>query len=372
MTRFAFCIRIIPVGANRGDEREGRRVYYPTRLNGFTGPQVERAFGWARELEKRGLGCLPSRSDDKRPLITYADYWDGGLPSVADLWHRAPSGNIQVMAGRRIVVLDLDGAPGIEQFGRWCDERRYRLPRTWITWSDRHEGRHIWFSLPRGYREPIPTIRPLWGVWDSSLTDKAGRVIGGWKKRHSVELLATRALVMTPPSIHPADPTRVYRWLMGNDPVSVHFPTPLPLWLLSIPRAERPGGPEPIRSPLWRPTRQVVPGDLGLPCRPSDVISAIPDIESLVRNEWGLRIVEGKTGSRGYKDCHDFNRDDRHPSARFRPRDGRFWRAGMGPDTMCLFRLGVEMGRYGSWKEACVDLGRRFLPHLFGRMKDVG
>jgi hypothetical protein len=112
--------------------------------------------------------------------------------------------------------------------------------------------------------------------------------------------------------------------------------------------------------------RRDVPGSLELPCRPTDIVRAIGDLEHFVRSEWGLQVVaKSRVGERGYKDCHDFNRTDKNPSARFRPADGRFWRPELGKETWCLFRLGVEMGFYATWREAAIDLGRRYLPEFF-------
>ncbi len=345
------------------------------RVNGFERAHVARGLKWAREYEKRGLSVLPTRADDKRPLLpTFAEYWGGGAPPVDQLWRRWPSGSLQIITGPRVVVLDLDGRPGIERFEQWCRERNYRLPRTWVSSSDRREGKHIWFSRPRGLGDRvIPTLRPLWGVWDPKIADRHGKVIGGWKRRSSVELLADRALVVAPPSIHPKTGL-TYCWHKGSSPVEVPFPAPLPLWVLGIEPSKRPEAParsDRTTVPSVRPVRRLVRGSLDLPCAPRAVIAAIPDITGLVRDEWGLGVVDGRPNLRGYVKCHDFGRVDNHPSAGFRPRDGRFWRPGMGSESFCLFRLGVEMGRYGSWREACVDLGRRYLPHLFRSESDA-
>jgi hypothetical protein len=135
---------------------------------------------------------------------------------------------------------------------------------------------------------------------------------------------------------------------------------------MALPTMERPGREPEAPRPIVRPEARKVSGSLDLPCRPTDVIRAIGDLEHFVRSEWGLDVIaKSRIGSKGYKDCRDFNRDDRHPSARFRPADGRFWRPECGKETWCLFRLGVEMGFYQTWREACIDLGRKYLPELF-------
>lgn len=330
--------------------------------------QVRKARKWAEFFDGKGWQVLPSRSDDKRPKTTFAQWWEGGGPSAGWLWDHYPSENIQVMTGRywNLCAIDLDGEKGIEAFQQMCADHGVKMPFTWKVTNDRTQGVHLWFSLPDRFRKgPRIKSRRLWGVWDQTL--KEGK--GDWQKRANIELLCDGSLVMAPPSIHPVKGTR-YQFHRGSSPHEMSYPAQIPLWLLTMPSADETIRPKKKVEP-WFQSRE--PGSFRhvkpewLPCPPSQVKQAIHDKASLVVR-WGIRLPTRKTNEAGWIKCHDFDRADDHLSASFNPRTGQFWRPMVG--TVCLFRLAVEMNIYPDWRAACTDLAHQYLPHLFRTRKN--
>jgi hypothetical protein len=323
------------------------------REGGFTGQDVALCRSWAGHFQTRGLQCLPSRPDRKQPFTRYADWWDGGGPSVESLWSKYPSGNVQVMTGRayNLCVLDLDGQEGVDAFHGWLADRGGRLPKCWIS-SSGGGGRHLWFSLPTVARKgpPLPRRR-LWGEWDPEARDGSG----AWAKHRGVEFLGDHCLIMAPPSIHPETGKR-YKFHRGHSPGEIAYPSPIPLWVLTWPTMTAPVQPRPQMPE--RPARRLeCPTSHGRP--PRLVLDAIPDKIALVAS-WGVRIASRKVNPAGWLQCHDLDRPDKNPSAMFNPSTGRFWRP--GERSMCLFRLGVETGQYATWRDALNDLARIYLP----------
>jgi hypothetical protein len=344
------------------------------RVNGFTPDHIAMALTWARRYEARGWTCLPAKAlspDQKRkqPLLpTYAEYWNGGAPRVDELWARWPSGNVQVVCGRAagLCVIDCDGPEGIAALGRLCKDRGTALPRTWVSSRHQGQGKHYWFRLPEAIRQGGPIdYRILWGVWEP---EGGPSGTGGWRKRAAVELLCDRRLVMAPPSIHHTG--AMYRWHRGNDPVTLTWPAELPVWLLQLDanRDIRPRE-EPV-VPLVRPIPRVVDAGEGmLPLPPGTIRDYLPRLEIIQR--WGVRVHSFNPNHRGWIRVHDFSREDRRASAMFNPTTGRYWRPeGFPPHapagrSICLFRLGVEMGHYATWRDCAFDLARSYLPDLF-------
>jgi hypothetical protein len=339
-------------------------------VNGFDIEQIERAKNWSLEYEKRGYQPLPSCSTDKKPMIPYAYAWQGGLPSVEEMWRKNPSGNVQVMCGRHwnLCVIDCDGADGLAKFQEMCVERNARVPKTWIVVNERSEGRHLWFSLPPVIRNgPELGKRLLWGIWEPE-GGKDGK--GGWKKRAAIELLCDRSLAMAPPSIHPVRRKR-YSWLGGNSPYEIARPALLPLWLLTL-EAKPPVEDMGTAVPILRPLRKVAPLDK-LPCTATDVKEAIQRGGGFEKQavDWGLKIVAKRANTEGWKRCYDLGKDD-HPSASFNPTTGRFRSFKNGNErSICFFLLGVELAGYRDWYDCCVDMGRKYLPEVFKGAKNA-
>lgn len=342
--------------------------------NGFAPEQIHLARVLAERYESKGWKCFPSKSNKKAPLLpSYAQYWENPAPPVSELWDRWPSGNVQVVTGRNegLCAIDCDGEEGIEQFRRWCDERGTTV-RTWVVSNDGREGRHLWFLIPKALRSRPTPKRLLWGVWEPKANDGSG----GWKKRAAIEFIGDRSLIMAPPSINPRNGL-MYQFHKGCDPMSMPHPAYLPAWLLGMPTMQPGVGSNPPKRGNNVPNRsgyRHVPGSLDLPCRPSDVVDAIGDKLSLARS-WRLQVASDRVNPSGWLQCHDHLREDSHPSAMFNPSSGRFWRPPVFGDerSICFFRLGVELGIYQGWREACVDLARTYLSHLFsGSVRNAG
>lgn len=331
--------------------------------------QVRKARKWAEFFDGKGWQVLPSRSDDKRPKTTFAQWWEGGGPSAGWLWDHYPSENIQVMTGRywNLCAIDLDGEKGIEAFQQMCADHGVKMPFTWKVTNDRTQGIHLWFSIPARFRQgPRIPRRRLWGIWDA----EANQGKGAWSSRAAVELLCDGCLVMAPPSIHPKKGT-MYKFHQGQSPFEISYPSPIPLWLLTMPSADQTMKPKsPVKE--WEPKhRGSYAGPRSkdwLPCTPTQVKNAIQDKWGLAKS-WGLRIPTRVTNDAGWIKCHDFDRPDDHLSASFNPATGQFWRPMVG--TVCLFRLAVEMNIYPDWRTACTDLAHQFLPHLFRTTSNV-
>lgn len=296
----------------------------------------------------RAMGYQPLPSDPrphseggrKKPLCRFAEWWEAPAPD--DLFERFETTNIQVMTGRYwgLAVLDLDGKEGVEHVRKhWVE-----LPRTWVSRSGDH-GEHHWFTVGRNWKEKRKCR--LWGVWEPETRDGKG----DWRPHVGVELLCDRSLVMAPPSIHPKT-GRKYVWEYGCSPRDMDRPAMAPPWLWSYPEMKPP---QPDRE--WQPAAPLMPS----PPRSERkrvpdwrrVVEAIPDKAALVRT-WGLRFARNACESEGWVSVHDFNREDKNPSARFNIRTGQFWRPGEPP--ISLPWLGVAMGVYRDVRECVAAL----------------
>jgi hypothetical protein len=301
-----------------------------------TDPDVRLCREQAEFYRLRGFNPLPSRPDDKRPMLKYADMWSACLlPRVFD---RFATSNIQIMTGRAwgLLVIDLDGPEAVE---KW--ETMGPCPRTWVSHSG-GGGRHVWFTIPTSG----PSL-PKAVLWK------------GDGKHSAIERLCDQSLVMAPPSIHPKTGRR-YRWLgKHNSPIVVPMPAPCPSWVLQLApvAAERPlvaVHPAPPTSASRRTAAGRVTGP-----RMSwrETIESIPDIPSLVRS-WGLRTV-GSPRQSGWLPCHAFDRDDAHPSAAIHSQSGYYVDRGSGL-RLRLADLAVALRIYSSPQEAINDLGGRY------------
>jgi hypothetical protein len=275
---------------------------------------VEQARCWASFYRARGFNPLPSREDDKRPLVRFAHLWEEMAP--ADLFDRHPTTNIQVMTGRawRLLVIDLDGPDAPAKFGAMG-----RCPRTWETHSG-GDGRHLWFLLPEGFERPLPKAF-LWRGAD----------------RHSaIERLCDHSLIMAPPSIHPRTGAR-YRFRAGRSPKDLPLPATCPAWVLGAKPVEADG------QPRTRKPRLHVD------------FSGLGDKAALAQS-WGLRIA-GPARQSGWVPCHAIGREDAHPSAAIHQESGYYVDSGSGL-RLRLPELAVELGRYLTVDDAVRELAR--------------
>jgi hypothetical protein len=297
-----------------------------------TSPDVDLCRAFAAIYRERGFNPLPSRTDDKRPMIRFRDMWDG--PALtAEQFERHVTTNIQVMTGRawRLLAIDLDGEGGKDW---WRDKTGTGAwPRTWITHSGGN-GMHLWFSLPPGWVEPLPKAF----LWRSEA------------KHEAVERLCDQSLVMAPPSIHPKTGNR-YRFLdREHSPMRLNLPGPCPAWILRHPviqiRREEVAAAQPARSaPAIR-----VEGNRSQ-YRRLDVLAAIPDKLALAR-QWGVRFAGGAS-ERGWAPCHAINRPDAVASAAVNIHTGSY--VDLGSATrMGFFDLAVMLGVYVDYRSAAV------------------
>lgn len=281
----------------------------------------------AEFFRARGFNPLPSRMDEKRPMLKFADLWAKPLPR--EEFERFETTNAQVMTGRHwgLLVIDLDGPEAVE---RWAGMGR--TPRTWISHSG-GGGRHVWLSIPRHGR-PLPKAF-LWK---------------GEGSHSAIERLGDKSLVMAPPSIHPKTGRR-YTWLdRANSPVGIGKPAPCPAWVLDLAPVVAEGANVPIVA-YGRPGRGQGP-------RPDwrERIASL-DVPSLVRS-WGLRTV-GEPRSSGWISCHAYGREDRRASAAIHAESGFYVDSGTG-ERMSLFDLAAAMNVYPSRDEAFRELGGRY------------
>lgn len=312
-------------------------------MNDPTPRALELTRKWLDLYRARGLQCLPSRMDTKRPLVTFARYWD--RPLDFDAWdpgrwvqapdlpeHPAATTNIQIMTGRAwgLLVIDLDG-PEAKRW--WLD--RSPLPRTWITHSG-GDGLHLWFSIPRT-GPPIPKAF-LWR---------------GEGHHQGVERFGDKGLVMAPPSIHPRTGVQ-YSFLQHHDPTRIAKPIEAPDWLLAC---------RPIEAPRAVLPEIVAPGPAapartGYRYRADQVLQAIRDPIGLVRS-WGVRVAGGPN-HRGWAPCHAIDRPDVHASAAVNHVTGTYVDLGSGV-RLGIFRLAVALGIYPDVSSAINGLGEQYV-----------
>lgn len=319
-----------------------------------TTEQITRAAQAARFFRDRGYNALPSRADRKGPAMAgFADYWERPLPDEDyDRWSAV---NLQVMTGThwRLCVVDCDGDEAHTTWRRMKKDLSDTLTGPWPTWVSRTGGGgwHYWFGLPE-WVDACPSGR-LWGVWD---TYGGPRHQGDWRPHEEIRLLADRALVVAPPSLH-VETGREYRWVQGRGPDDHPCPAIAPDWLLGLPRVSGP-------SPAWTPP---APPPARSPVRPAgafktreEVLLAIPD-KIAVAQRWGLRFASLRANAAGWCSVHAIDREDRSPSASFSPASGVYTELRDGA-RLSLFDLGVALGRYSSWEECKQDLAAEFLP----------
>lgn len=294
-----------------------------------TAADVAECRKWAAFFRERGFNPLPSRTDDKRPLVKFAHLWEEQFPaSEFDRWETS---NVQVMTGRRwgLLVIDLDGPEAIE---RWPSMGQ--SPRTWVSHSG-GGGRHLWFSIPRTL-PPLPKAF-LWR---------------GEGAHSAVERLCDKSLVAAPPSIHPKTGRR-YKWLdKRHSPLTLPKPAPCPPWILRLaPVAQV--RPDSLSADHDTLRRRVGPGRTSQSRTPWRDVAGRLDVIRLARS-WGLRTV-GQPRQSGWLPCHAFDRDDRKPSAAIHVESGYYVDSGSGA-RMNLLNLAVAMNAYPTVEDAIKEL----------------
>jgi hypothetical protein len=303
-------------------------------------PEQEYARQTAIFLRKKTLNITPTREDAKRPFMDrYAQYWEEPIPDelfTPEGW--PPTRNLQCMTGVRwrLVVIDLDSPGAIEQW-----KKMGHHGRTWISHSG-GGGRHVWFSLPKGFSDPLPK-KFLWK---------------GEGDHNQIERLGDRSLVMCPPSCHPAT-GRQYKWLdLQNSPLGrgLGRPAEVPGWVLRLKPidSEKPK-PAYVPPPL-KPNKTIVLDREHLDR--NVVLDSVSDKVGLARS-WGLRVV-GRPSERGWQPCHAFDRPDSTPSAAIHVQTGCYVDRGGEGRTLAYPDLMAAMGQAHDWKDALERLAQRY------------
>jgi len=294
---------------------------------------------WADLYRLRGFNPLPSRTDAKRPLCRFAQWWEE--PAPASLFERFKTTNVQVMCGRawKLLVIDLDSW---EARDRW--RHMGRSPRTWTSHSG-GGGRHLWFRLGHAQKPMSKTM--LWK---------------GEGAHQAIERLCDHSLVMAPPSIHPTTGERYRFESKAESPLGMALPADCPGWVLRLRPAVSPTlflssqesqvGREASTSTI-RPALRVATQASNQFDR-AQVLDAIPNKLELARS-WGVRLA-GRPNAKGWAPCHAIDRDDVHPSAAIHQESGSYVDHGSGT-KLSLFDLGASLGIYSDWKEAINQLG---------------
>jgi Bifunctional DNA primase/polymerase, N-terminal len=294
---------------------------------------VQLARQYADLYKLRGFQPLPSRTDAKRPLVRFADWWEAQAP--ADLWDKHKTTNIQVMTGRhwRLLVIDLDG---IEAQERWAVQARKRgVPRTWVSHSGAN-GRHLWFRLPEGLSHMHKAF--LWR---------------GQDQHSAIERLCDRSLITAPPSIHVKTGKRYQFASRSQSPLGLPMPAMCPAWILKA-RPITTAAPLPQLVPIRpRPRPRITNGGT---YQRDDVLASIS--VRAVAASWGVRFV-GRTSPTGWISCHAIGREDKVPSAAIHQQTGQYVDQGTGI-KMSLFDLGAALGVYEDWRHTLQDLGARY------------
>jgi hypothetical protein len=324
-----------------------------------TPADIERAARVARFFRAQGYNALPSRMNIKGPaLASYADYWEKPLPdSVYDEWATT---NIQVMTGARwkLCVVDCDGEEAIDVW-RQMLHHYGTVAETWTARTG-SGGLHFYFAVP-AWLDECPSRR-LWGVWDTWAGTKHE---GDWSKHKEVRLLADKALVIAPPSVHVTTGQR-YHFLPTCGPKDFPRPMEAPDWLLNMPAIQKP---QMFDEP---PAMKLARDPVKTPTRPAgefwdrdEVLAAIRDKIGLARS-WGLRLAVQKGNPKGWWSCHAIDREDATPSASIHEESGVYAELRDGR-KLPFFDLAVALKAYPDWETAKNDLGARFCPRVRAR-----
>lgn len=286
---------------------------------------------WLRD--RYGYQPIPSRMDEKAPMVKFGDYWCQRGP---DAWvEDYNTTNYQLMTGAHwgLVGIDVDGPSALDVWMSWRSS--LNVPRTWEVASP-SGGRHVWFSVPK----TVKSIPSHW-IWHD----------GG--DHSAIEILGDRKLMTCPPSIH-VKHGKPYQFVEGCSPLHIARPAEIPAWILTLPDVRR--KPEVIRpvmsviAPTWTPK---VGNSAYYEAR--EVLSSIPDKLAVAR-EWGVKVCEG---GGAYVRCHSLGKTDSTPNATISRSSGHFKDFSTG-EAYTLFELGVRLGHFATWVECKIALAERF------------
>lgn len=310
---------------------------------------IESVIKWKNHYTSLGYQAVPSRTDVKRPMVRFGDYWDKPFPQGT--FEQFPTTNLQIMLGRHwgLLVIDLDGTEAIEHF-------RYlgRSPRTWVTHSGGGGGEHWWYTISRS-GPPIPRA-DLWRT-DADRPRKKGD--------SAIERLCERSLIVAPPSIHPKTGVKYQFRSPSESPIArgLTRPAPAPHWILSLPPLATPKKIT-ARTPVaTMPLGERRGSATATPSRDL-VIHAIDDKVALARS-WGLRIASERPSGSGWISVHSVTREDRTPSASFHVESGTYLDF-VTRESLSLFDLGVALNQFIDWREAVFVLGSVYLTPSLG------
>lgn len=289
---------------------------------------------------RKGFRPLPSRSDRKGPtLLTYGQFWTEPVPDqVYSDWSAQ---NVQLLTGTvdtdlTLVVIDTDGHEAMQTWDIIC-QTNGGIPDTWAV-DTGGGGRHYWFLIDSPHA--AGPSRKVWGIWNAWPVPD-----GTWVKHKEIRIIATRGLVVAPPSVH-VDTGIPYRFVPGHGPRDMDMPSFLPAWVAALPGL--PDKPFTAPPPL-KPHR---PFEGGGESERDRVLNGIPDKIGFAR-EMGLRVVGRQCD--GWVTCRAIDREDRRPSGRINASTGVYHDRATG-QSMSYIDLIKELGKFPTWKDALSHL----------------
>jgi hypothetical protein len=313
-----------------------------------------RALDAALFFRSIGMVPLPSRMDEKRPMIEFKDYQTCDVPNAFYTEQGWQTTNIQIMTGvkttgaTKICVVDLDGPEARDAWkyitgkANWSLKTGRHYP--WVSFTG-SGGLHFWFTLPDG--TPGCPNRLLWGLYDTAR---------GWVKHREIRLLGDGGLVVAPPSCR-VDGVGIYAWHGKFNPRTIPLPEVAPAWLL-----EMPGAIAPERKHHSQPGTDYKKKSHGTDLR-SVVIDALQPAQKVeLARQWGLRFAESfPRVTKGWMPCHAVDRDDKTPSAGFDASTGVYHEFGGEGRSLSLFDLSVALGVFPNWREAVDSVAKHAL-----------
>jgi hypothetical protein len=319
---------------------------------------VERARRCVEHFRRIGLCPLPSRSDLKGPAMeSYAHHY-GPTPVPESIYESWDTSSMQLITGTqtptptKIIAVDCDGPEAADVWARWLKNQGHSLSTTWVVRTG-GGGFHAYFRLPEGVKS-CPTGM-LWGLWDTA-GGKDGR--GGWMKHREVKILADRALVRCPPSLHP-DTGQRYSFDRDRNPNRITLPDLAPRWLLALPRLTAPRiGQE--RHPARMPRKRFIRPAGALADRDA-ILDAVADKIALAAS-WGLRVCSQEPNTSGWVRCHAIGREDRVASGSFSSVTGTY-QDRLDLSTCSFFDLGARLqpGLFADWRDCLAWCASRYL-----------